>query len=161
MKHKAIKVLRYAIANKGIDKKAMQDICGKDYGIVLAYLLKADIGTWGINDKLIHTSDNAELVIKQLRNDIHSSYVRIITVTAAVISAIAACMAAYNSCACKIQTHAMQKIHSDDVRINSTRSPLSFCNNHHPGVVGFSYARGIERKGTYPVSSVSVDRSQL
>lgn len=123
MKRKAIKVLRYAIDHKGIDKETIQRICGKDYGVVLAFLNKADVGTWGIGDRLINTNDNAELVIYQLRSEIRSSYKGSATFMAAVISAIAACMAACNGCVQQPDNQPTPETHEDDVYKDSTGTP--------------------------------------
>jgi len=123
MKRKAIKALRYAIDHKGIDSKTMQKICGKDYGAVLAFLNKADVGTWGIGDRLIHTNDNAELVIAQLRNEIRSSYKGSATFIAAVISAIAACIAAYNGCVQRFDNPPTPEKRAVGFRKDSTETP--------------------------------------
>lgn len=123
MKKKAIKVLKYAIDNKGIDKETMQKICGKDYGAVLAFLNKSNVGTWGIGDRLINTNDNAELVIYQLRSEIRSSYKGSATFIAAIISAIAACVAAYNGCALRFDNPPTLEKRATDIRKDSKETP--------------------------------------
>lgn len=146
MKRKAIKVLRYAIANKGIDKKTMQRMCGKDYEAVCAYLYKLNIGKWRETGGIIYTNDNAELAIRQIRNEIRSYWLKITSVTAAAVSAIVACIALLPLGTRQRDTPATQQTLVDDVRKDSTRtlqhgdSPsVSYPQKGSPCVPGVKY----------------------
>ena len=95
-------------------------MCGKDYEAVCAYLHGFDIGQWRETGGIMYTNDNAELAIKQIRNEIRSHRWKMISVIAAVVSAIAACIALLPHGTRKHDNPTTHQTLVDDARKDST-----------------------------------------